>query len=168
MEQLLQTAEAEDLLQVLLGTLPLSDVCLLSRVSMQWARAAEATLRGRCTESGWQLPRRSRHTGVLRERLPWRSLYVSRACRACLCVAGDFAVRRCSSAAPHAFLCGRCAKASAVVERLRRSEATLDVTGLSGRPLYTRKADRFCSDVARLSKASLDAASGNHGSLRQH
>lgn len=40
--------------------------------------------------------------------------------------------------APRCFLCAGCAKRRAVVERLQRYNFTLDVTGLSGKPLFRR------------------------------
>ena len=62
--------------------------------------------------------------------------------------------------APRCFLCGPCAKQPRIVQRLQASNYTLDVTGLSGRPLYSKSQSKFCSEVSQLSKAALDQASG--------
>ena len=118
-------------------------------------------------QKNWAIPRRARlkqRAGQLAD-VPWRSLFVQRVCRACMTSAGDFAARLDSKGAPALFLCGVCAKESAVVEKLQLLGATLDVTGLSGKPLYTRRQSAFCSDVSRLSKAAIDAAHGDRGRL---
>ena len=52
-------------------------------------------------------------------------------------------------AAPSFFLCGACCKAERTVQRLQRGRFTIDVTGLSGRPLYSRSKSKFCADVSK-------------------
>ena len=34
-------------------------------------------------------------------------------------------------------------------QRLQRGRFTIDVTGLSGRPLYSRSKSKFCADVSK-------------------
>jgi hypothetical protein len=162
---LLRSSESKDLLTHLLMQLGPGAVCSLARVSQLWALCAEVALQEQCRLHRWQPPRRARTNargsrGAVAALLPWRAVFVGRACRGCLCAPGDFAVRPASNAAPLFFLCSACAKAEPVVRRLQHMNSTIDVTGLSGRVLYTRKGDKFCSDVSRFSKAALDAASG--------
>ena len=54
------------------------------------------------------------------------------------------------------------------VEGLQRLRATLDVTGLSGKPLYTRRESKFCSEISKLSKESMDNASGARAEVARH
>lgn len=79
--------------------------------------------------------------------LKWRTLYLARCCRACLNRPGDYAVRRSKHDAPLCFLCSSCCKQNHVVRKLQREHATLDVTGLSGKILYTKNSCRFVSEV---------------------
>ena len=70
--------------------------------------------------------------------------------RACFAAPGDFAIRAGGAhAAPSFFLCGACCKAERTVQRLQRGRFTIDVTGLSGRPLYSRSKSKFCADVSK-------------------
>ena len=154
---------ADELLDALLMTCTTRTVCMLSLVCRRWAAAAEMRFRAACQQHKWALPRRPRLQGVngtLGAELPWRACFINRACRTCLTAAGDFAVRRTDAGAPRFYLCRVCAKQARVVERLQLERATLDVTGLSGKPLYSRNESRFCSEVSRLSKESMDNASG--------
>ncbi|KAL1530545.1 hypothetical protein AB1Y20_001446 [Prymnesium parvum] len=84
--------------------------------------------------------------------LTWRKLYLSRCCPACLNERGDFGVRRSKHDAPMCFLCAACCKQPRVVLKLQQQRATLDVTGLSGRPLYTEKTNRFIGEVHTAAK----------------
>lgn len=157
-----------DVLAALLAALSPRDACAMSQVCHSWALLAEFGLKSACVTYGWKQPRRSRLLQRHPLGLPWRALFLSRACRACLGAAGDFAVRRSAANAPQFFLCGRCAKHPAVVDRMQDARFTLDVTGLSGKPLYTKRESKFCSDVSRLSKASLDNASGARAEVLRH
>ena len=150
-----------DIICAFLAALKPHTAAILSRVCRDWARAAEYCLQPACQALRWSLPRRARlqQRGVLAE-LPWRSLFISKACRACLTKPGDFAARTPDAGAPRFFLCAACAKSARVVERLQRSNFTLDVTGLSGKPLFTAKESRFCAEVSKLSKEAQDNASG--------
>ena len=65
----------------------------------------------------------------------------------CIDAPGDFAVRRSRNDAPLCFLCSVCCKRDHVVGKLQRERATLDVTGLSGKALYTEKGSKFVSEV---------------------
>lgn len=170
LQRLLQT-EDHDLLVLLLSALPPHIVCVLSQTSHAWARAAEVGLKVACDRFHWQQPRRprlQRSSGSLGAALPWRACFIARACRACLASPGDFAVRGIDGGAPRFFLCSRCAKNSSTVARLQRERATLDVTGLSGKPLYTRAQSKFCSEVSKLSKESIDNASGRRADVVRH
>ena len=157
----------DDILHALLACLPASELCLLSRVCKRWAVVAEQRLRDSCGHRGWQLPRRPRlqNRSQASMLLPWRTLYVSRSCRSCLTDAGDFAVRNYAGGAPAFYLCASCAKAPRVVARLQAMRATIDVTGLSGKPLYTKRQSKFCAEVSRESKLSIDGASGQRAEL---
>ena len=81
---------------------------------------------------------------------------------------GDFAVRSQDAGAPKCFLCAKCAKKNVVVERMQKHHLTLDVTGLSGKPLFTKRESKFCSEVSKLSKEALDRASGERADLLRH
>ena len=159
--------ESDDMLHALLSCLPTSNMCILSRVCKRWAVVAEQRLRERCASRGWALPRRprlqARNQALML--LPWRALYVSRSCRSCLEDIGDFAVRSYSGGAPAFYLCACCAKAPPVVARLQDMRATIDVTGLSGKPLYTKRQSKFCAEVSAESKLSIDGASGQRAEL---
>ena len=143
----------DDLLSMALSQLPPQLLITASAVCWRWARLAEPQMRELCQGMAYALPRRPRlqrgaaAASPLAE-LQWRSLFVTRACRACFTAKGDFAVRRESIGAPVLFLCGGCCKREPVVARLQRGRLTLDVTGLSGKPLFTKKASRFCADVS--------------------
>ena len=143
---------------------PKTTACL-SRVCKNWAEAGELCMKIACAKNRWALPRRARLQRATLASCPWRNLFVQRACRACLSENGDFAVRADSGGAPSFFLCGSCAKLDRVVTKLQSTNATLDVTGLSGKPLYTRRQSSFCSDVSRLSKVSIDNANGSRAEL---
>ena len=163
---LLLAHDDDDFLSAFFASLSPRLTAMLAQVCKRWACAGELCLRGACIQQNWALPRRAR----LQQRaklanVPWRHLFVQRACRACMRSAGDFAARLVSNGAPAFFLCGACAKESAVVEKLQLMRATLDVTGLTGKPLYTRRQSAFCSDVSRLSKAAIDHAHGDRGRL---
>ena len=150
-----------DLLRALLAALAPREAARLSQISREWATAAEDCLQAACHSYRWQLPRRQRlqHRYSLPD-VPWRGVFIARVCRGCHAAAGDFAVKDTGAGAPKCFLCGKCAKEPSVVERLQRSNLTLDVTGLSGKPLFTRRESKFCSDVSRLSKEAIDNANG--------
>ena len=81
---------------------------------------------------------------------------------------GDFAVRTEPKAAPRCFLCAPCAKDARTVQLMQRSALTLDVSGLSGKPLYTKRESAFASEVSRLSKDAIDNASGARAELLRH
>ena len=69
---------------------------------------------------------------------------------AVLAAPGDFAIRAGGAhAAPSFFLCGACCTAERTVQRLQRGRFTIAVTGLSGRPLYSRSKRKFCADVSK-------------------
>lgn len=155
-----------DVLAAFFAALPARTALLLARVCKSWAAAAELGLHVKCDAHGWKQPRSKRLQRS--QAMPWRSLFLSRSCRACFGAAGDFAVRTISSGAPLFFLCGRCAKEGRVVEGLQRLRATLDVTGLSGKPLYTRRESKFCSEISKLSKESMDNASGARADVARH
>ena len=70
-----------------------------------------------------------------------------------------------SNDAPACFMCASCCKREAIVARMQRVGMTLDVTGISGKPLYTRRGDRFCSDVSHLSRIAIVNASGDKALL---
>ena len=55
-----------------------------------------------------------------------------------------------------------------VVQRLQRHSLTLDVTGLSGKPLYNGKESKFAAEVSMLSKDALDNASGARAEVLRH
>jgi hypothetical protein len=155
------TTDSElDLLETMLGAIDAPELMRLSRVCKRWARAAEAPLQLLCERQQWQQPRRARLQKLSSLELKWRTLFVARACRACFQALGDFAVRSSPHASPCLLLCKPCCKAPPVVRMLQQRHLTLDVTGLSGRALYTAKGDKFCSDVSRLSEAALANASG--------
>ena len=140
----------------------------MSRVSHSWAAAAEIRLRAFCAAHGFRLPRRprlQRASGSLGAELPWRACFVAHACKGCRGEPGDFAVRGTDGGAPKCYLCRSCAKHPQIVERLQRANASLDVTGLSGKPLYTKAQSKFCSEVSKLSKDSIDNASGSRAEV---
>ena len=128
---------------------------VVSTVSRSWAVAAEPALRAAAEAAGWRQPRRARLQGGGRHApalpdCPWRHLLLKHACRACFAAPGDFAIRAGGAhAAPSFFLCGACCKAERTVQRLQRGRFTIDVTGLSGRPLYSRSKSKFCADVSK-------------------
>ena len=162
----------DDLLVCTLSHCPASFLlCVAARVCWRWARLVEELLRQRCDLHGWRPARSGRlrsSCSPLVLSLVWRSVFRARACRACYDAVGDFAVRD-NGGRGHAecLLCALCAKAKAV-PLLQRRGLSLDVTGLSGKPLYSAKGDRFCAEVSRLSKASLEHASGERAErLRQ-
>ena len=158
-----------DLLQAFLGSLPPSTVSRLSAVCKQWATAAEPMLEACCRRHNWKQPRRARLQKASSLGLAWRPLFLSKSCRACFQAVGDFAVRKDSAGAATFFLCGKCAKEDRVVSMLQRHRATLDVTGLSGKPLYTKRQSKFCADVSKLSADSIAAASGARAeTVRRH
>ena len=95
-------------------------------------------------------------------------LYAAKACRECANLPGDFAIRRSKHSHPEFYLCSRCCKAPAVVCKLQAQRLTLDVTGLSGKPLYTRRESKFCSEISKLSKESMDNASGARADVARH
>lgn len=158
-----------DLLAAFFAALPPRAAACLSRVCRAWAAAAELCLRDACASHGWAQPRRARlqQRGVLAQ-LPWRSLFVARACRSCMTRAGDFAVRADRSSAPLCFLCAVCAKQPTAVQRMQRLGVTLDVSGLSGKPLYTKSQSKFSAEVAKLSKEAIDNASGARADILRH
>ena len=156
-----------DLFSAFMASISPLDACRISRVSRVWAAAAELNLQAACSHNGWRQPRRAR-LQALQAGLPWRALFVSKACRACMASAGDFAVRSIDAGAPRLFLCGKCAKSARVVELLQRERATLDVTGLSGKPLYSKRESKFCADVSKLAKETNDAASGVRAEVLRH
>ena len=51
---------------------------------------------------------------------------------------------------------------------MQRLSLTLDVTGLSGKPLYSGKESKFASEVSKLSKQAQDNASGERADLLRH
>ena len=170
LSRLLDHADADaDILCAFFAALTTRTAACVSQVSRQWATAAEHCLQSACIGFRWQLPRRPRlqQRGVLAN-LPWRSLFVSRACRVCLTRPGDFAVRTPDAGAPRCFLCGPCAKHPSTVQRMQRLNLTLDVSGLSGKPLFRPSESKFCSEVSRLSKDSLDNASGERADRLRH
>ena len=149
----------EVLLTQILWFLPPRDVMSLSEcVCWRWALAGEEVLRNHCEHHQWRPPRSRRLQGrsVEASVLKWRALFLSRCCPACLNVPGDFAVRRSSMEAPQCFLCSRCCKTERVVKKLQDMRATLDVTGLSGKALYTSRkgvpGSKFCSEVHMAAK----------------
>jgi hypothetical protein len=144
-------------------------VRILSRVCREWANAAELCVQATCKRFSWTLPRRARlqGRGALAD-CPWRNVFVARACRACMAAAGDFAVRTPDAGAPRFFLCSRCAKSPRTVERMQQLSLTLDVTGLSGKPLYTGKQSKFAAEVSKLSKQAQDNASGARADVLRH
>ena len=166
-ERVLSSGMAE-LLEALLAACPAQAVSTLARVSHAWAMAAEISMRAVCARHDWRLPRRPRQrsaAGTLGVMLPWRACFIAHICKGCQTQPGDFAVRSDSKGSPSCYLCRECAKATHIVERLRRANATLDVTGLSGKPLYTRTQSKFCSEVSKLSKESIDHASGQRADV---
>ena len=159
---------SDDLLGTVIGCLSAKDACHASGVCRRWARVAEPHLRSVCTAQGWQLARRPRllaRSTSLATELPWRAVFVARSCRHCMAAPGDYAVRGYAGGAPKLFLCGHCARESVVVAHLQRLRATIDVTGLSGKPLYTKKQNKFCAEVSKESKLSLDNAPGQRADL---
>ena len=92
LDRLLAFAD-DDLLCAFFTSLHPPAAALLSAVCKGWATAAELCLQVACRRHSWSLPRRARlqQRGTLA--LPWRGVYVARACRACMAVPGDFAVR---------------------------------------------------------------------------
>ena len=147
LDQLLRSDLA--LLEALLVAIDACQLMCVSRVCWRWMHAAEISLRASCEGFAWQPPRRARLQALASSALKWRGLFLARSCRACFQRPGDFAVRLSGNASPCLLLCGACCKAPAVVHMLQARHLTLDVTGLSGRALYSQKADRFCSDVSR-------------------
>ena len=149
-----------DMLGLVLAQLPcrslLSSAC---PVSHRFASAADEVCRVLCEVHGWKLPRSSRLAKQMGSGYRWRALYAAKACRECAAAPGDFPIRRWKQA-PEFYLCGRCCKVPAVVSRLKERELTLDVTGLSGKPLYTKKGNSFAASVSAESEASLATASG--------
>lgn len=159
---------SNDLLIALFSSMAVEEAFRLSSVCRAWALAAEGRLERFCKEHRWQLPRRARLQKASVLGLAWRPVFVSKACRACVRAAGDYAVRISSSSAPCLFLCGKCAKEQRVVALLQVKHLTLDVTGLSGRPLYTKKQSKFCADVSKASAKSLANASGARAEIVRH
>lgn len=158
----------DELLEALLAACPAQAVSTLARVSHAWAVAAEISMRAVCARHDWRLPRRPRQrsaAGTLGAMLPWRACFIAHICKGCQTHPGDFAVRSDSKGSPSCYLCRECAKATHIVQRLRCANATLDVTGLSGKPLYTRTQSKFCSEVSKLSKESIDHASGQRADV---
>ena len=139
----------------------LNSRCLLSSacpVSRNFASCVEHILRTRCEAHGWRLPKSSRLASTSEFR--WRALFAAKTCRECAGAPGDFAIRRGKHEHPLFYLCGRCCKAPAVVAKLQARKLTLDVTGLSGKPLYTRRGDSFAASVSASSEDALATASG--------
>ena len=133
----------------------LRSVCLVSKL---FAACAEPVLRSQCEVFGWRLPKSSRLAS--NSDYPWRALYAARSCRECASMQGDFAIRRWKNSHPEFYLCGRCCKAPPVVRKLQERKLTLDVTGLSGKPLYTKRADSFSAAVSASSGDALATANG--------
>ena len=153
----------------------------VSLVSRLFAACAEPVLQSQCEVYGWRLPKSSRL--AFNSDFPWRALYAARSCRECASMQGDFAIRRwkhapefyraypgSNMAAPcrhetqplplPVAVCGRCCKAPLVVRKLQERKLTLDVTGLSGKPLYTKRADSFSAAVSASSGDALATANG--------
>lgn len=173
LSMLLDAAEGDGgLLVAFCCALQPHSVVAVSAVCKSFMRAGEVALEtAACATHGWRLPRRSRLSSrrpTFFAELPWRTLYVKKSCRSCMARPGDFAVRGIDGGAPHCFLCARCAKLDENHQRLRASRATLDVTGLSGKPLYTKRQSKFCADVSQASKDSLDQACGARAELLRH
>ncbi|KAJ1634443.1 hypothetical protein T492DRAFT_865120 [Pavlovales sp. CCMP2436] len=97
-----------------------------------------------CAAHGWQLARRPRGRNAGPTPTPWRRQYLTHAC-ICCCVIGDFCARETSNSHARFILCGPCARSEGGQARLVPGNLKLDITGLSGRPLYTARGDRFCA-----------------------
>ena len=87
---------------------------------------------------------------------------------ACYWTLAPSSTLRPDAGAPRCFLCSRCAKRPQVVQRLQQHNLTLDVTGLSGKPLYTGKESKFAAEVSKLSKEAQDNASGARADVLRH
>ena len=166
--ELLVADDNHDLLTAFFCALSSREVCKFSAVCKTWARAAEANLESTCRRHRWQQPRRARLVKASSLGLAWRPVFLNKVCRACFNAPGDFAVRTVDAGAPRCFLCARCAKKPQIVQRLQRHSLTLDVTGLSGRPLYNGKESKFAAEVSMLSKDALDNASGARAEVLRH
>ena len=144
-------------------------VGVLSCVCREWASAAELCVQVACQRFAWALPRRARLQGRgALANYPWRNVFIARSCRSCLDTPGDFAVRTPDAGAPRFFLCARCAKTPRIVQRMQQRSLTLDVTGLSGKPLYSGKESKFAAEVSKLSKQAQDNASGQRADVLRH
>ena len=51
---------------------------------------------------------------------------------------------------------------------MQQLSLTLDVTRLSGKPLYTGKQSKFAAEVSKLSKQAQDNASGARADVLRH
>ena len=115
-------------------------------VCRAFQQLVEGECKAICAQRGWQLARRPRGTGAVPTATPWRRLYLGHSCACCLDV-GDFCARATSNSHARFLLCGQCARCEAGRALLVPDNLKLDVTGLSGKALYTARADRFCASM---------------------
>jgi hypothetical protein len=143
-------AEAFDLLglpvlELILSWIPARQrILILPQVCSTLLALVEDECKSVCEQRGWQLARRPRGRNADASPTPWRRLYLRHGCIAC-CAVGDFCARETSNSHARFLLCGPCARSDVGRQRLVPGNLKLDLTGLSGKPLYTRRADPFCA-----------------------
>jgi hypothetical protein len=145
-------------LQLIVAQLPRRErlliLAVLCRTSLQ---LVEDECRSLCATHGWQLARRPRGRDAAESPAPWRRLYFHHSCVQCRAI-GDFCARDTSNSHARFLLCGPCARSEAGRARLTRHDLKLDITGLSGKALFTARADRFCASLHAEAKKRSDRA----------
>lgn len=134
-------------LQLIMAQLPqrlrLLTLAVCCRTCLQ---LAEEECQSLCAKHGWQLARRPRGRYAADSAAPWRRLYFRHSCVEC-CAIGDFCARETSNSHARFLLCGPCARGEAGRARLTKHDLKLDITGLSGKALFTARGDRFCASL---------------------
>lgn len=135
------------LLQLIAAQLPRRDrllsLAVLCRTCLQ---LVEDECQSLCAAHGWQLARRPRGREAAHTPSPWRRLYFRHGCIEC-CAIGDFCARESSNSHARFMFCGPCARSEAGRARLTKHNLKLDITGLSGKALFTARADKFCASL---------------------
>ncbi|KAG8467177.1 hypothetical protein KFE25_000493 [Diacronema lutheri] len=175
----LLTLPAALLAEILVRVPPAARYLTAPRVCRALFELVEEDARVLCAKHGWVLARRPRGVNADTTRSPWRRLYMTRAC-ACCCALGDFCARACSNSHALFLLCGPCARSEAGRARLISRNLKLDLTGVSGKALFTASADRFCAamhedgakrsgrDIMTLdTRGAARASAGNFAGARQ-
>ena len=131
--------EVPELLARLLAHLPTPELLRLQAVDKRWATAAECVLQSLCQDANHQLPRRPRNLAPVARLLPWRTLWLTKHCRACFAAPADFVVRQGPHGATLFGLCSKCCKSPRVRSLLKGEALCLDLIGVSGKHLPEAK-----------------------------